>query len=75
MAAIVVATVLTMGYFQRLFISIFGDSQESPAAATAEMHPSLRLSVGLTAGATIVLGLCADPMIKFFQSVAATAGL
>ena len=68
-----------MGYFQRLFIRIFGDSQEAPqkslTAAAAELHPSLKLSVGLTAGAAIVLGLCADPMIKFFQSVAATAGL
>jgi multicomponent Na+:H+ antiporter subunit D len=74
-AAIVVATLLTMGYFQRLFIRIFSDSQEAPTAAAAELHPSLKLSVGLTAGAAIVLGLCADPMIKFFQSVAATAGL
>ena len=74
-AAVVVATLLTMAYFQRLFVRIFGDSQESPTAAGAEMHPSLRLSVGLTAGAVIVLGLCSDPMIKFFRNVAATAGL
>ena len=74
-AAVVVATLLTMAYFQRLFVRIFGDSQESPSAADAEMHPSLRLSVGLTAGAVIVLGLCSDPMIKFFRDVAATVGL
>jgi multicomponent Na+:H+ antiporter subunit D len=74
-AAVVVATLLTMAYFQRLFVRIFGDSQESPSAAGAEMHPSLRLSVGLTAAAVIVLGLCSDPMIKFFRGVAASAGL
>ncbi len=74
-AAVVVATLLTMAYFQRLFVRIFGDSQESPSAAGAEMHPSLRLSVGLTASAVIVLGLCSDPMIKFFRGVAASAGL
>ena len=60
---------------QRLFVGIFGDSQESPTAAGAEMHPSLRLSVGLTAAATIVLGLCSDPIIKFFRDTAASVGL
>jgi len=73
-AAVVVATLLTMAYFQRLFVRIFSDSQE-PSAAAVDMHPSLKLSVGLTAGAVIVLGLCSDPMIKFFRNVAATAGL
>ena len=74
-AAVVVTTLLTMAYFQRLFVRIFGDSQESQTAADAELHPSLRLSVGLTAAAVIVLGLCSDPMIKFFRDAAASAGL
>jgi multicomponent Na+:H+ antiporter subunit D len=74
-AAVVIATLLTMAYFQRLFVRIFGDSQESPTAAGAEMHPSLRLSVGLTAAAIIVLGLCSDPTIRFFRTVATSAGL
>jgi multicomponent Na+:H+ antiporter subunit D len=74
-AAVVVATLLTMAYFQRLFIGIFGDSQESPTASAAEMHPSVRLSVGLTAATVIILGLFSDPMIKFFRETAASAGL
>jgi len=74
-AAVVVATLVTMAYFQRLFIRIFGDSRESPTAAAAEMHPSLRLSVGLTAATVIILGLCSDPIIKFFRETAASAGL
>jgi len=81
-AAVVLATLLTMAYFQRLFISIFGDhqtspstSQASPSASTVEMHASVRLSVGLTAATVIVLGLCSDPLIKFFRDVAASAGL
>jgi multicomponent Na+:H+ antiporter subunit D len=74
-AAVVVATLLTMAYFQRLFIRIFGDRQESPTTSGAEMHPTLRLSVGLTAALVLVLGLCSDPMIKFFRETAAAAGL
>ena len=74
-AAVVVSTMLTMAYFQRLFVRIFGHREESPDTADVAMHPSLRLSVGLTAALTIALGLCSDPMIKFFRETAASAGL
>jgi multicomponent Na+:H+ antiporter subunit D len=74
-ASVVVATLLTMAYFQRLFVRIFGDYGESPSEAVEELHPSLRLSVGLTAATVIVLGLCSDPMIQFFRETAASAGL
>ena len=73
--AVVVATLLTMGYFQRLFVSIFRDSEASSSAARVETPLSLRVSVGVTSGAIIVLGLCSDPIIKFFQGTAASVGL
>ena len=72
-AAVVIATLLTMAYFQRLFVCIFGDSQPSDSAD--ELHPSLRLSVGLTVAVVIVLGLYSGPMIRFFRETAASAGL
>ena len=74
-AAVVLATLLTMAYFQRLFVSIFGDRQAAASDSSTEMPASLRLSVGLTAATVIVLGLSSDPLIKFFRGVAASAGL
>jgi multicomponent Na+:H+ antiporter subunit D len=73
--AVVVATLLTMAYFQRLFMSIFRDSQASSSGARAETHLSLRVSVGVTSAAIIGLGLCSDPIIKFFRETAASIGL
>ena len=72
-AAVVIATLLTMAYFQRLFVAIFGESR--PRESDTKLHPSLRLSVGLAAAVSIVLGLCSDPMINFFREMAESAGL
>jgi multicomponent Na+:H+ antiporter subunit D len=74
-AAIVVATLLTMAYFQRLFVRIFGDIQEPIDDARGRLPVSLRLSVGLTALGVIVLGVCSDPMIGFFRQTAAALEL
>ena len=73
--AVVVATLLTMAYFQRLFVSIFRESQTSSCAARVETHLSLRVSVGVTSVAIIVLGLCSDPIIKLFRNTAESIGL
>ena len=73
--AVVVATFLTMAYFQRLFMSIFRDRQTSLSAARVETHLSLRVSVGVTSVAIIVLGLCSDPIINLFRNTAASVGL
>jgi len=73
--AVVVATLLTMAYFQRLFVSIFRESQKSSSEARVETHLSLRVSVGVTSVAIIVLGLCSDPIIKLFRDIAASVGL
>jgi multicomponent Na+:H+ antiporter subunit D len=73
--AVVVATLLTMAYFQRLFVRIFRDRPTSASAPRVETHLSIRVSVAVTSAAIIVLGLCSDPIIKFFRDVAASAGL
>ena len=73
--AVVVATLLTMAYFQRMFIRIFADREELPTSANDELDPSLKLSIGLAAVAVIVLGLLSDPIVKFFREAAATVDL
>ncbi len=73
--AVVVATLLTMAYFQRLFVSIFRVSQTSSSGARVETHLSLRVSVGVMSAAIIVLGLCSDPIVKCFRDIAVTVGL
>jgi len=73
--AVILATLLTMAYFQRLFVSVFRDSQASPPAVRVETELSLRLSVGVTAVTIIILGLCSDPIISFFRTTASSVGL
>ena len=73
--AVVLSTLLTMAYFQRLFVSVFRDGQASPPAVRVETELSLRLSVGVTAVTIIILGLCSDPIISFFRNTASSVGL
>ena len=73
--AVVIATLLTMAYFQRLFVSIFRDGHADSNVAVVEIHPSLRVSAGVTSAAVIVLGLSSDFIIKFFRDIAASVGL
>ena len=73
--AVVVATLLTMAYFQRLFVNIFRDRQASSSAARVEAPLSLKISVGVTSAAVIILGLCSDPIVKLFRDMAVSVGL
>lgn len=73
--AVVVATLLTMAYFQKIFVRIFRDIQASPAVARVDTHPSLKVSVALTPAAVVVLGLFSDPIIKFLRETALAADL
>ena len=73
--AVVVATLLTMAYFQKLFVSIFRDRPSSSSRTNAETHLSLRVSLGATSATIIVLGLCSDPIIKFFRDTFAYVSL
>jgi len=73
--AVIVATLLTMAYFQRLFVSIFRTRETEADVPRIETPAALRVSVGLTSAAIIVLGLCSDPIVSFFKDTAASVGL
>jgi multicomponent Na+:H+ antiporter subunit D len=74
-AAVIIATLLTMAYFQRLFLSIFRPRETSSDVSQIKTPPSLQFSIGLTSAAIIVLGLCSDPIISYFKETAASVGL
>ena len=74
-AAIVLATVLTMAYFQRIFVAIFREEQTIPTGEGDRPQFALRFSLGATSTAIIVLGLVADPMLCFFRDTATSVGL
>ena len=73
-AAVLIATVLTMAYFQRMFVRIY---REPVPAGLEPVKTDLpfRFCVGLTSIGVIVMGLFSDPMISFFRSTAQAAGL
>jgi multicomponent Na+:H+ antiporter subunit D len=73
--AVIIATLLTMAYFQRLFVSIFRTRETESDVPRIETPAALRVSVGLTSAAIIVLGLCSDPIVSFFKDTAASVGL
>ena len=74
-AAVIVATLLTMVFFLRLFVRVFAEQPASSEAPRVETHLAFRASVGVTSAAILVLGLCSDPIIKVFRSIASSAGL
>jgi multicomponent Na+:H+ antiporter subunit D len=74
-AAVIVSSLLTMAYFQRLFVRVFSEQPASPGEPRVETHLAFRASVGVASAAILVLGLCSDPIVKVFRSIAASAGL
>jgi multicomponent Na+:H+ antiporter subunit D len=73
--AVIVATLLTMAYFQRLFVNMFHQRRVASSTSSVELPLSLRASVGITSAGVLILGLCSDPMIKLFRDAAASVGL
>ncbi|TWU06155.1 complex I subunit 5 family protein [Stieleria varia] len=74
-AAIIVATVLTMAYFLKIFSGIFGDGHRKAEQQPNESKIGLRICLAVTSAAMVVLGLCADPMSRFFRATATSVGL
>ena len=74
-AAVIVSSLLTMAYFQRLFVRLFSEQPASPGEPRVETHLAFRASVGVASAGILVLGLCSDPIVKVFRSIAASAGL
>ena len=63
-AAVVIATLLTMAYFMGLFVRIFGGKPGNQGYSSAEMPLALRACVGVLCAGIITLGLCSDPIVK-----------
>ncbi|MBC8352758.1 MAG: hydrogenase 4 subunit B [Planctomycetes bacterium] len=74
-AAIIIATILTMAYFQRLFVRIFSEPEMPADAEKVETHFALRFSIAATSIVVIAMGICSDPIIRVFRDVAQSAGL
>ncbi len=73
--AVVVATILTLAYFVKIFERIFLDGRPSFATPPPAMPFSLKVSLGTVSAATVLLGLGSDPIIAFLRTVAVPPGL
>jgi multicomponent Na+:H+ antiporter subunit D len=62
-AAVIVATLLTLAYFGGLWMFTFA-REPAPEEASSAMPMSLRVSVGVMCAAIIVLGLLSDAIIR-----------
>ena len=65
-AAVILATLLTLAYFAGLFVRVFGGEASEPQTASAPMPLPLRCCVGALCTAIIALGLFSDRIIGIF---------
>lgn len=63
-AGVVGATLLTLGYFVKIFERIFGESTPSEPMMVTEGPMPMRASMGMLAAVSVLLGLMSDPMIR-----------
>jgi multicomponent Na+:H+ antiporter subunit D len=63
-AAVILATLLTMAYFIGLFVRVFGTSASVPAIASSRLPLVLRICVAALCVGIVSLGLCSDPIVK-----------
>jgi multicomponent Na+:H+ antiporter subunit D len=61
-AAVILATLLTLAYFASLFVRVFGGDAE-PGRAPAAMPLPLRVCVVVLCGSIVALGLFSDPIV------------
>jgi multicomponent Na+:H+ antiporter subunit D len=63
-AAVILATLLTMAYFAGLFVRVLGGERAVPGDPPAAMPLQLRFCVGALSAAIITLGLFSDRIVK-----------
>ncbi|RMH07836.1 MAG: hydrogenase 4 subunit B [Nitrospirae bacterium] len=63
-AAVVGATLLTLGYFVKIFERIFGEREPIRGGVQAEGPLPMRVSIGVLAGSTLLLGILSDSVIR-----------
>ena len=73
-AAVLLSTLLTLAYFVKLFENVFRQTTASDILPI-ETPLSLKLSVGGTSAAVMVLGLLSDPIVQLLLSQALPPGL
>lgn len=69
-AAVLLATLLTLAYFVKLFEGIFLQTTIPSAILPSEIPLSFKLSVGVTSAAVMILGLLSDPIVQLLLNQA-----
>jgi multicomponent Na+:H+ antiporter subunit D len=67
-AAVLLSTLLTLGYFVKLFEAIFRQSSTPTEVQFGEIPLSFKLTLGITSAAIILLGLFSSPIIQLLLS-------
>ena len=74
-AAVLIATLLTLAYFLKLFERVFRDRSAQQPPLMREVPLAVRISLGATSVAIIVLGLMSDHIVNFLLKTAVPPGL
>lgn len=69
-AAVLLSTLLTLGYFVKLFESIFRQSPAQPDVPSGEIPFSCKLALGITSAAIMILGLFSAPIVRLLLNEA-----
>jgi multicomponent Na+:H+ antiporter subunit D len=71
-AAVVLATLLTLAYFGRLWMLIFGTEPAPESEPAAAMPASLKACIGAACAAIIILGLFSDSIVRMLLEATAS---
>jgi multicomponent Na+:H+ antiporter subunit D len=63
-AAVIIATILTMAYFMTLLVRVFGGDQATEGIASTKMPLALRVCVGTLCTGIVTLGLFSDRIVR-----------
>ena len=74
-AAVLIATLLTLAYFLKLFERVFRERSAQQPPLIREVPLAVRVSLGATSVAVIVLGLMSDHIVSFILKNAVPPGL
>jgi multicomponent Na+:H+ antiporter subunit D len=74
-AAVLIATLLTLAYFVKLFERVFRDRSAQQPPLIREIPLAVQIGLGATSVAVIVLGLMSDQIVSFLLKNAVPPGL
>lgn len=73
--AVLIATLLTLAYFVKLFERVFRDRSAQQSPLIREVPLAVQIGLGATSVAVIVLGLMSDHIVGFLLKNAIPPGL